>query len=156
MLALVSAPLMMAQDHTAELRARFEKESDPVRKAKLVAPLADASFRDMHAQIDAGNLPGAAATAGQVRDDAQTTKKALDAKHRDPETHPEGYKQLEIAVRESVRRLDDILVGLTKDDQKPFAEIRKDLDDLDRQMIHELFPKRPDSTPATPPEKPQS
>jgi len=144
---------LLAQDRTAELRSRFEKEPDPVRKARLVAPLADQEFRDMHVKIDAGDLSAAAEIAGQVRDEAQASKKLLDAKSRDAEAHPEGYKQLEISVRESIRRLDDIMVSLARDDQAPLAAVRKDLDEMDRQMIHLLFPKRPEPAPAK--EKPK-
>lgn len=140
----------MAQDRTAELRARFQNEPDAVRKAGLVAPLADAEFRDIHAKIDAGDLAAAAEIAEHVRDEATASKKALDAKHRDAEAHPEGYKKLEISVRESVRRLGDILVGLAKDDQKPLAEIRVELETLNRELIHQLFPKRPEASPAAP------
>jgi hypothetical protein len=145
---------VMAQDRTAELRARFQSEPDAVRKAGLVAQLADAEFRDMHAKIDAGDLAAAAEIAEHVRDEAAASKKALDAKHRDVEAHPEGYKKLEISVRESVRRLDDILVSLAKDDQKPLAEIRAELETLDREMIHQLFPKRPEAEPAGAPAAP--
>ena len=156
LLTLVAGSLL-AQDRTAELRARFEKETDPVRKARLVEQLADAEFRDIHEKIDAGDLAAAAELAGRVRNEAQASKKSLDAKSRDPEAHPEGYKQLEISVRESIRRLDDIMVSLAKDDQAPLAEIRKDLDDLNRQPIHQLFAKRPEPAPATekPPAKPK-
>lgn len=158
-MALVAGPLV-AQDRTAELRARFEKETDPVRKGRLVEQLADAEFRDMHQKIDEGNLSDAAEIAGRVRDEAAASKKSLDAKSRDPEAHPEGYKQLEISVRVSIRRLDDIMVSLAKDDQAPLAEVRKDLDELNRQLIHQLFPKRPEASPAPapakPPEKPNS
>jgi hypothetical protein len=155
--ALVAGSLL-AQDRTAELRSRFEKETDPVRKAHLVGQLADTEFRDMHEKIDAGDLAAAAKIAVRVRDEAEAGKKALDAKNRDAEAHPDGYKQLEIAVRESVRRLDDIMVSLAKDDQAPFAEVRKELGELDRQMIHQLFPKRPEAAPtkAPTPEKPKS
>jgi hypothetical protein len=144
------AGAVMAQDRTAELRARFQNEPDAVRKAGLVAPLANAEFRDMHAKIDEGDLAAAAEIAEQVRDEATASKKALDAKHRDPEAHPEGYKKLEISVRESVRRLDDILVSLAKDDQKPLAEVRVELETLNRELIHQLFPKRPEASPAAP------
>lgn len=153
MVALVAGSLV-AQDRTAELRARFEKETDPVRKAHLVGQLADAEFRNMHEKIDAGDLAAAAEIAGRVRDEAQASKKALDAKSRDAEAHPDGYKQLEISVRESIRRLDDIMVSLAKDEQAPLTEVRKDLAELDRQMIHQLFPKRPEVAPVPPPEKP--
>ncbi len=156
LVALVAGSLV-AQDRTAELRSRFEKETDPVRKAHLVGQLADAEFRNMHEKIDAGDLAAAAEIAGRVRDEAQASKKSLDAKVRDPEAHPDGYKQLEISVRESIRRLDDIMVSLAKDEQVPLADVRKDLDELDRQMIHQLFPKRPAAAPPAPvppPEKP--
>ena len=99
-----------------------------MRKAQLVAQLADAEFRDMHEKIDAGDLAAAAEIAGRVRDEAQASKKALDAKSRDAEAHPDGYKQLEISVRESIRRLDDIMVSLAKDEQAPLAEVRTDLE----------------------------
>ena len=155
LVALVAGSLL-AQDRTAQLRARFEKENDPVRKARMVALLADSEFRNMHEKIDAGDLAGAAEIAGRVRDEAQTSKKLLDAKSRDAEAHPDGYKQLEISVRESMRRLDDIMVSLAKDEQTPLADVRKDLDELDRQMIHQLFPKRPETTPKTAPENPKS
>jgi hypothetical protein len=151
---MLVAGAVMAQDRTAELRARFQSEPDAVRKAGLVAQLADAEFRDMHAKIDAGDLAAAAEIAEHVRDEAAASKKALDAKHRDVEAHPEGYKKLEISVRESVRRLDDILVSLAKDDQKPLAEIRAELETLDREMIHQLFPKRPEAEPAGAPAAP--
>jgi hypothetical protein len=145
----------MAQDRTAELRARFQKEPNPVRKARLVGPLADAEFREIHEKIDAGDLEAAAEIAGRVRDEARTSKKSLDTKSRDAEAHPEGYKQLEISVRESIRRLDDIMVSLAKDDQKPLAEVRAELETLDREMIHQLFPKRPEAAPAADADKPK-
>ena len=153
--ALVSGSLL-GQDRTAELRARFQKEQDPVHKARMVAPLADAEFHDMHEKNDEGDLAGAFEIAEQVLNEAQASKKALDARNRDPEAHPEGYKQLEISVRESVRRLDDILVGLAKDEQKGLADVRNGLDELDRQIIHQLFPKRPQPELAPTPEKPKS
>ena len=151
MLVLVAGSLP-AQDRTAQLRSRFERETDPVRKARMVALLADSEFREIHEKIDTGDLAAAAEIAGRVRDEAQASKRLLDAKSRDAEAHPDGYKQLEISVRESMRRLDDIMVGLAKDEQAPLAEVRKDMDELDRQMIHQLFPKRPEAEP----EKPKS
>ncbi len=134
-------------DRVPELRARFQKETDPVRKAKILSRLADAEFGEIQNQLAAGNLSDAAAIAGQVRDETHAAQEALDGKKRDPEQHPDGYRQLQISVRESVRRLNDILIGQAADDQKPFQEIRDDLDKMDRQLIHQLFPKGPDRIP---------
>jgi hypothetical protein len=153
MFALVSSS-PVTQDRVPELRARFQKETNPVRKAKLIQQLADAEFSDIQNQIGDGDLAGAATIAAQVRDEARAAEEALDEKKRDPEAHPDGYRQLQISVRESVRRLNDILIGLAADDQTPFQEIRDDLDKIDRELIHELFPNRPDNAPA--PAKPKT
>jgi hypothetical protein len=153
MIVLVASSAV-AQDRVPELRARFQRETDPVRKAKMVPRLADAEFGDIQSDIAAGNLSDAAAIAGQLRDEAHAAQEALDSKKRDAEQHPEGYRQLQISVRESVRRLDDVLIGLAADDQKPFQEVRDDLGKLDRQLIHQLFPKGPDKSPE--PAKPKT
>lgn len=141
------ATSVVAQDRLPELRARFQSETNPVRKAKLVQRLADAEFGEIHNQVAAGNLDDAAAIVEKVRDEAHTADGALDGAKRDAEKHPDGYRQLQISVRESVRRLNDILTGLAGDDQKPFQEVRDDLEKLDRQLIHQLFPHGLDSEP---------
>lgn len=146
---VVAASSVVAQDRVPELRARFQSATDPVHKAKMIPRLADAEFADIQTQVSAGNLTDAAAITEKVREEAHTAQEALDGRKRDAEKHPDGYRQLQISVRESVRRLNDILTGLAGDDQKPFQEVRDDLEKLDQQLIHQLFPKGPDgSAPA--------
>jgi hypothetical protein len=149
---ILSAALLAAaapsQDHTAEFRARFDKETDPVRKAKLLSPLSDAEFHQIQTLLAAENLTQASAIAGQMADEAEEALKALDAKGRDPEKNPQGYKQAEISVRSSLRRINDVLVGLPADDQKPFMDARNRLDEVDRKLIRDLFPRQPDAEPA--------
>ncbi len=155
LLALVVAP-MPAQSsgpkqpasQTAALRAKFEKEADPVRKARLLGPLADAEYHDMQQQVTADNSAEAGAIAKQLGEEAQVVRKALDAKVHDPEKHPNGYKELQISVRQSLRRIDNIVISLPGDEQKPFLDVRKDLEQMDRDLIHELFPARPAEPPA--------
>jgi hypothetical protein len=158
-LIISAAPgAMQTQDRTAEFRSKFVHQTDPIQKAKLLPQLGDAEFREIQKETGAGNLPAALEILQQYREEAQTCEKALDANGRDPERNPNGFKQLQISVRESLRRLDDLLVGLSADDQKPFLDIRKDLDEMNRQLIHELFPRRPEGHAVPPPEpaKPKS
>jgi hypothetical protein len=144
LMIVVAASPVVVQDRVPELRARFQSETNPVHKAKLLPRLADAEFSEVQNQVAAGNLGDAAAIVEKVRDEAHTAQEALDGMKRDAEQHPDGYRQLQISVRESVRRLNDILTGLAGDDQKPFQEVRDDLEKLDRQLIHQLFPKDQD------------
>jgi hypothetical protein len=142
------------QDHAADFRARFTRESDPQRKARMMPQYGDLVFQEVQDHIEEGNIAGAFEQLKTYRDQAQSISKNLDAKEGDPEKHPAGFKQLQIAVRESLRRVEDIIVRLASDDAKPFLEIRKDLEDLDRHLVHELFPRQP--TVETEPPKPKS
>jgi hypothetical protein len=144
--ALLSGPVP-AQNRTLELRARFTKEVDPVHKAHMLPQLADSEFRDMQTLIAASNLTEASEVANHLSEEAELAVKALDAKPHDPEKHPDGYKQAEMSVRSSLRRIDDILVGLAADDQQPFLAVRNRLGILEHQLIRELFPHRPDADP---------
>lgn len=144
MLALLAAAFMQ-QDRLAQMQSRFDRETDPVQKAKLMQGLGDAEFQEIQKQIDAGNLSDAIAALEKYRDTALSVKKDLDAKGIDAEKHPGGYKQLEISLRSSLRRIDDMVVVLAADDQKPFLSVRKDIQQLDHHVMRQLFPRQPTS-----------
>ena len=155
-----AAPLaqaMLPQNSTAELRSRFTHETDPVRKAKLLLPLGDAEFQDILKDEESEHLGEALAIFRQYRDEAQVCQKDLEGKEHDPEKHPNGFKQLQISLRQALRRLSDIIADLPGDEQKPFLDVRRDLEQMDRQLIHELFPRRPEPAPESQPDaaKPQ-
>lgn len=145
---------LVQPDRTAEIRARFVKETNPVRKAKILPQLADAEFLQVQEQLKADNAAQAGAIVKQMADEAATCHTALDAKVRDPEGHPDGYRQLQISVRQTLRRIENILPGLSLDEQKPFLEARDSLSQVDQALLVELFPKRPDAEPAPPAPKP--
>jgi len=142
------------QDHAAEFRARFARESDALRKARMMPQYGDLQFQEIQNEIEEGNIPRALEQLTTFRDQARSCAQSLDAKEADPEKHPAGFKQLQISVRESLRRLEDIIVRLASDDAKPFQDLRKDLEELDRHLVHELFPRQP-ATETRPP-KPKS
>ncbi len=131
------------QDHISNLRTRFSQESDPVRKAKLMPDLGSAEFQEIAKDIQADKLPDALAILQQYREEAHSCVNDLDAKNIDAEKRPSGFKQLQFSLRASLRRLSDLLVTLTRDEQEPFEDARKDIEDMDRHLIHELFPRQP-------------
>lgn len=142
------------QDRAAELRSRFAQESDPVRKAKLMPRLGEAEFREIADAVRAGRLAEAQAGLERYRAEIESCQKGLDSMGIDAEKHPAGFKELEISLRESLRRLDHLLEGLTADEQAPFLAVRKDLDEINRHLFHELFPRRPaGEVPAEKPNK---
>lgn len=153
-LTVVLAPLAAQQYRTTEqLRARFVQEADPIRKAKLMPPLGDSEFKDAVTALADDKTALALGMVKQYLDEAQSVEKALDEKTADPEKHPNGYKQLQISLRESVRRLDSMIVGLSAEDRTPFVEIRSQLDEMDRHLMQQLFPKQPERTEPAKPKK---
>ena len=142
--AMVTACLAAQEYHTTEQwRAKFDHEADPVRKAKLLLPLGEAEFKDAEAALANDKSAEALDILKKYLDEAQSCEKALEEKFPDAEKHANGYKQLQISLRGSLRRLDAMIVGLNEDDRKPFVEIRGQLDEIDRHLIHMLFPKQP-------------
>ncbi len=154
MAALAAGPAI-SQDRLAGLRSRFQHESDPVRKAKLMPDLGDAEFREIQRDAADGRLPEALAALREYRDEAESCVKALDATQISAEKHSSGFKQLQISLQESLRRLNTLLPTIAESEQAAFVEVRKDLDDMDRHLIEELFPRRPAPQAAPPKSTPQ-
>jgi len=119
-------------------------EKNPIQKAKLMSDLGDAEFREIAKNVEAQRLPHALSILQQYRDQARACSKGLDALHVDAEKHPNGFKQLQISLAESIRRLDTSLVSMTGDEQVPFLDVRKDLGEMNNHLIEELFPRPPE------------
>jgi hypothetical protein len=140
---LMLAGAAVGQSRTGELRARFNQETNPVRKAKLMRDLGDAEFRDIDHDVDAGKLPDAASAFERYRDEVRSCVQALDATGSNAEKHSSGFKQLEISVREALRRMDLIIPTLTGDQQSRFTAVRGDLSEINQHLLQELFPHAP-------------
>jgi hypothetical protein len=135
------------QDRLAELHAQFEHEIDPVRKAKLMPKLEVAEFVALRKLAEAGDYPKALVMLGDIRDQIRDTAKALDERGVDAEKKPAGFKELQIAVREAVRDINDVVFSIPEDWQRPFHDIRQELDQINKHLILELFPRQPGHAP---------
>jgi hypothetical protein len=141
------ATTIPAQSRIADLRARFEREPSPVGKARLMPQLGDAEFAEIDTDVTQGHLPEALAILQMYRDEVTSCDKSLDAMGVDAEKHPSGFKQLQISLRESLRRLDTVIVTISGDEQAPFLEVRKDLSEINQHLIQHLFPHESPSKP---------
>ncbi len=153
-LAMVISCVAAQQNQTTEQwRAKFDNEADPVRKAKLLPPLGDSEFKDTEIALANDKNAEALDILKEYLDEVQSCEKTLEEKIPDAEKHANGYKQLQMSLRVSLRRLDAMIVGLTADERQPFVEIRGQLDEIDRHLIQKLFPKQPASDDAGKPKR---
>jgi hypothetical protein len=139
------APL--AQHQAPNRLASLEREQDPVRRAKLLAKLGRGEFSDFRNQTDAGNFLEALRILERYRDAVLSTQKALAATRINAERNPAGFKELQISLRGGLRQLSETLLTLTPDEREPFDAIHKQLERVDKELIHELFPRQPEAAP---------
>jgi hypothetical protein len=138
----------VGQAKIADLRAHFLREPNPVNKAKLMPQLGDAEFAEIDADVTQEKFPEALDVLQHYRDEVQLCDKGLSAAGVDAEKHPAGFKQLQFSLRDSLRRLDAVIVNMTGDEQAPFLAIRTDLAEINLRLIQQLFPHETPPSPA--------
>lgn len=138
------------KNEIAASQAHFERETNPVERAKLMQRLGLDEFQEIKKDVSQGDVDAAARILGQYRDEARSCVEGLDAKKINAAKHSSGFKQLQISVQESLRQLDEIMAGLTADQQPEFAAARSELQRMNDHLVQELFPGNPPAkAPAT-------
>ena len=144
---VVALALLMplaAQDRLTVKLTRYQQETDPVRKARALAKLGDDQIALARKQLKDGEDVASLQTLEQYRDEVQQTAAGLKATGIDAEKKPAGFKELQISLREIVRRIDDLILTLPVDKRPFFREVRSDLAKTQNDLIDALFPRRPD------------
>jgi hypothetical protein len=153
--AFFACAAMFAADNLEALQARFDHETDAVRKAKLFEKLGDAQFAEARKFGGGQDYSAVGLIMEKYRDNARAAFDALKKSQPDAERHPNGYKQLQFHVHRSLRELDDILLVAPPEYKPPLRLVRQDLNVSNDELLHMLFPRRPGEHPVTPrlPEK---
>jgi len=130
-------------DDVNALQARFDRESNSVRKAKLLEKLGDAQLEVTRRASQANDYRTIGFVMEKYRDNARAAIEALKKDHRDAEHHTSGYKQLQIHVHKSLREVDETLVVAPDEFRPPLEVVRRDLANMDDELLELLFPRHP-------------
>jgi hypothetical protein len=141
-----------ATESLAELQTRFDRETNSVRKAKIVEKLGDAQFEAARNAGKAGDFVDAGLTLEKYRDNVRTALEALKKQHPDAERQSNGYRQLEFHVRKGIREVDETVLVAPEPYKPPLQIVRQDLGAMEEELIKLLFPRHPTKPPATPPQ----
>ena len=142
--ALALCAPLAAQDRLAEDLAKYQHEADPVRKARALAKLGDEQAELAKKQLKAEDEVASLHTLEQYRDEVHDVVTALNAMGVDAERKPAGFKELQISLRETIRRIDDLILTLNVDKRSFFRVVRNDLFMDQNVLIDELFPRKPE------------
>jgi hypothetical protein len=139
----------------ASFQARFDRESDGGRKARLLDKLGEAQFEEARRAEKAGDNSTVGLTLEKYRDNVRATLDALKKQHPNAEKQPGGYRQLEIHVRKGIRETKESLLVAPEAYKPPLEIVRQDLTAIDDELLKLLFPLRPLNQKAAPtlPEK---
>jgi len=149
--ALLAATLcacVLRADKLSELQARFDAESNGVRKAKMLQHLGDAEFDEAARAEKAGDFSTVDLLMEKYRDNVAAASTALKKEIPDGEHHSGGYKQLEMHVQKGLRELDQYLLEAPDPFKPPLQLVRQDLLKLDDQLLRILFPTHHPAKPA--------
>jgi len=142
-----SAARFAAQDRLAQDLAKYQHETDPVRKTRALIKLGDEQVELAKRQLKEDEVDSLH-TLEQYRDEVRETVAALNAMGVDAERRPAGFKELQISLRETIRHIDELILSLNVDKRPFFREVRNDLFMDQNQLIDELFPRKSDRAPA--------
>ncbi len=111
MLVACGATVRAQDPPLSKLEAQYQSETNPVRKAKLLAKLGPLAVDEAARRIGADQDEAAIAALERFRDDVHSTADALTAMQVNAARHPAGFKELQIGLRESLRRLGDLVLA---------------------------------------------
>jgi hypothetical protein len=135
---------LAAQDRFAQDLARYQNETDPVRKARALAKLGDEQVDLAKRQLKAEDEAASLKTLEQYRDEVRATVATLNGMGVDAERKPAGFKELQISLRETIRHIDDLILTLEVDKRPFFRVVRNDLFMDQNDLIDKLFPRKPE------------
>jgi hypothetical protein len=129
------------QDRFAEYKEKYERETDPIRKAKALGNYGDAQIQHFVHDAGAENFDAAAASLSAYRDEVRLVFDALKATGNDPEKKADGFKELEFHLRKTLWLVDRSLPVVPFERRAAFQEMRDDLGRIHNDLIHVLFPR---------------
>jgi hypothetical protein len=150
-------PLCARRDASEqELTARITQEGNPTRKAKLEIQLGELKLSEAIAAYDGNQFETAPKLLETYRGWMHEAWDLLEKSGRDAGRKPQGFKDLDIALRESARRLDDLKARTPYVDRDSIEKVAAQIDTLHTQVFAVLFPGEQlkdlkDSPPTTPP-----
>ncbi len=148
---LVPVSCAKGSDTEEQLRERMQSEQNPVKKAKVEIKLAHLKLIQVHDAYVQGHVEEGAKLLGTFLDEISNSWKLLQSSGRKASRQPEGFRELEISLRENARALQDLDPTVSYYDRAPLLNAQKELDQMRLDVLNELFPgKSHQSPPALP------
>lgn len=131
----------MARENEQHLLHRIQNERNPVKKAKLEIKLAKLQLAEVQDAYGQGHTEVGAKLLGTFLATMKGSWKLLQSSGRNAAKKPDGFRELEISLRENGRDLQDLGRTVSYFDRAPVLNAAKQLDQMRGEVLHALFPE---------------
>jgi len=142
---------IVAADKVQELQDHFDREPHAGNKARILERLGEAQFTAATNADKAEDYSAVGLIFEKYRDNVRTCFDLLRKQEPDADRHGDPYRRLELQTRRGIREVEEMLIIVPGVVRPPLQIVRKDLIDIDDELIHLLFPRRTKDVAPTPP-----
>ena len=141
-LAAAVSPARGAESE-AGLLARLRRESDPVRKAKIEIRLSRLKLSQAMSACGKGDFEATNELLAAYLERIKSAWATLKASGRQAHKKPAGFKDLDIALREDSRYLEDLRHRVPYMARSPVDKVAEEVEVLRSEVLKALFPTEP-------------
>lgn len=142
LLLAVPAQNTRVQNNLGKDKLNYNHALDPIARAKAIEKLGHEEYVAARKALEAGKMEEALQFLKDYNKQAIETHDALIKTGADAVKHSNGFRQLQISVRERERDLRELINRVGFAQRQPFDELGNSLDELNQKLILELFPRR--------------
>ncbi len=130
----------LRDDSEPELLARISRESNPVKKAKFEIRLARVKLLQAMDASEKGDYEYSLKLLDAYLERVTSAWSILQKSGRSPHKKPQGFKELDIELREDGRFLEDLTRSISVLDREPVEKIRHEVERIRAEVLKALFP----------------
>jgi hypothetical protein len=133
----------------AEMQARFEREQNPVKKSIDATRLAQLKLQQATGAYAKGDLDQGQKLLDDYLKWVKSSWALLKGSGRPAERKPQGFKELDIALREDARQFGDLEHRVPFTDREPVTKAAEEAEKIRGEVLAVLFPNGESATEKT-------
>lgn len=122
-----------------KLRQKLAREPNPANRAKITVEIGEELLDQASRKFKDGAYTEGESILLEYRQAVHEAYDDLVQTGRDARRKPKGFKHLEIHLRKSRRRLDDMARSVPYESRRPIEETIKDLEELRLKLLDDLM-----------------
>jgi hypothetical protein len=132
-------PLSGGAEDLAKLRQQLARESDADDRAKITVKIGRELLKQISHAYDKGTPEEAERLLGEYREAIRDAHEDLKESGRDARRKPKGFKDLEIHLRKSTRKLEDLGHALSFDQRTVLDEAIAEMNAIRQELLENLM-----------------